>query len=157
MIKAPSSQKTYDAFYTGDPAIVSLPAEASDEQRADRDRAIERALETGDWSAVVVPGEQPTRFVMKPLGAEVFGELQSMLGTVRSYVMSTLAFRAAIVDVKNLPDAGAIDFVIHPTLGRIATTAFLDRAGLTGELGAAIITQLGWHAYLKAQGSNPKS
>lgn len=155
MIKPPSNQKPYDAFYTGDAAIVALPAEASDEQRAERDRAIERALKTGDWSAVVIPGEQPTRFVMRPIRAEAAGELHSMLATERPFTVFALAFRIALVDVKNLPGAGHVDFVTHPTFGRIATTAFLDRAGLTGDVGAAIITELGFLAYKRAGGDDP--
>lgn len=156
MIKPPSNQRTYDVFYSGDSAIVSLPAEASDEQKAAHEKALERALETGDWSQVVIQGEQPTRFVFKPLGAEVAGELYSMMSTERHFSVFALAFRLAIVDVKNLPDAGKVDFGNHP-LGRCATTAFLDRAGLKGEIGAAIIVELGSYVLKRARADNPKS
>ena len=159
MIKPPSVQKTYDAFYSGDSAIVSLPDEASDEQRADLAKRIERALQTGQWADVVVPGEQPTRFTMRPLGGEIAGELYAMLRDARSqreqYVVWSLAFRLSIIDVKGLTDAGEVDFVVHPSFGRIATTAFLDRAGLKGDLGAAIITELGLLAFKKARGDDP--
>lgn len=159
MIKAPSNQKPYEVFFSGDPAIVSLPDEASEEQHKELARRIKRALQTGDWSDVIVPGEQPTRFVLRPLSAEVTGELYAMLRDAKSerdrFAVWTLAFRCAVVDVKNLPDAGEIDFVVHPQFGRIATTKFLDRAGLQGDVGAAIITELGVHAITKARGDDP--
>ena len=159
MIKPPSNQKPYEVFYTGDSAIISLPEEASDEQRKELARRIKRALQTGEWSDVIIPGEQPTRFSMKPLSGELAGELYAMLRDARSererYLVWSLAFRLALVDVKNLPDAGEIDFVTHHQFGRIATTAFLDRAGLKGDVGAAIIQELGVHVFTRARGDDP--
>lgn len=157
MIKPPSNQKTFDVFFSGDAAIVSLPDEADDKAKADHERALERALETGEWAEVTIPGDQPTRFVFKPLGCELAGELYSMMATERHFTIFALAFRLAIVDVKNLPDAGKINFVNHTSFGRIATTAFLDRAGLKGELGAQIIVELGSYVLRRARGDDPKS
>jgi len=158
MIKPPSNQKTYDVFFTRDAAIVSLPDEASDTQKAEHGKAIERALETGEWGDVTIPGEQPTRFVFKPLGCEIAGELYAMMSNSQQhFTVFALAFRLALVNVKNLPDAGKVDFVINPTFGRMATTAFLDRAGLKGEIGAAIIVELGAYALKRARGDDPKS
>lgn len=154
MIKPHSSQKTYDVFFTGDSAIVSLPKEASDQQKAAHEKSIERALKTGDWSEIVLAGEMPTRFVLRPLGAEVAGELYSMLATERHFSVFSLAFKLSLVDVKNLPDAGEIDWGNH-RLGRIATTDFLDRAGLKGELGAVVIMEIGAYVLKRARGDDP--
>lgn len=161
MIKPPSNQKTWDAFYTGDTAIIQLPDEASDEQKKDRDDLIERARELGadGWADVVVEGERPTIFTFKPLGSELTGHLVDMLNDPRvgAFRVFALAFRLALVGVKNLTDSGKVDFVNHGEFGRIATTAFLDRAGCTGEVGASIITELGSLVMTRARAANPKS
>ncbi len=159
MIKPPSNVKTHEAFFSGDPAIVSLPPEASDEQRKELADRIDRARETGQWTDVLLANETPTTFVFKPLPSSVTGDLISMLheGTERRFTVLELAFRLAIVDVKNLPDAGKIEFVNHPHFGRLASTAFLDRAGCSGELGASIIVELGSYVLSRARAANPKS
>lgn len=162
MIRPPSNQKQHSAFYTGDPAIIQLPDEASEEQVKDRDERIDRARESGEWRDVISEGEAPTEFVFRPLPAKIAGELIALVEESRGrprdlFAVFTLAFCAALIDVKHLADAGKIDFVNHATYGRIATTAFLDRAGCSGELGAAIITELGSYVLSRARAANPKS
>lgn len=161
MIKPPSSQKTFDAFFASDPAIVSLPGEASDEAKKDLEDRIERARETGEWADVTLPGEAPTRFTFRQLSSDVAGDLHSRLKDSRSHQdqfrVYRDAFLLAVVEVKNLPDAGKVDFVQHRDYGRIATPAFLDRAGLTGYAGAAVMIELGSYVLFRASAINPKS
>lgn len=157
MIKPPSNQKTYDAFYSGDPAIIQLPDEASDEQKKDRDDRIKRARETGLWDDVIAGGEQPTVFTFKQLTAAQTGHLHDIMGNPRrQFEALMLAFCLALVDVKHLGEAGKPTFV-NAELGRMATTQFLDKAGCTGELGAAIIVELGSYVLERARAANPKS
>lgn len=75
MIRPPSLQRTYDDFFTLDPAFIQrpadLPADASDDEKAAHKSAVEdyeakiaAAKETGKWEAVLVPGAVPTKFVV---------------------------------------------------------------------------------------------
>ena len=69
MIKPPSTQHEYSFIWSRDPALLQvepLAADATDVQReqhaesvADRARKLEVARETGDYSALIVPGKQP--------------------------------------------------------------------------------------------------
>ncbi len=64
MIKPPSVQNEMTFIYSRDPAL-RLP-----EDEAERDRVIEQARETGDWSGLLSGEDQPTLFHIRPL----FGE-----------------------------------------------------------------------------------
>jgi hypothetical protein len=74
-LRPPSLHKTYETFYSGDPAFVQPPAapavDASDEDKAAYEAAITdyrakytAAVERGDWSALAIEGQQPTKFVL---------------------------------------------------------------------------------------------
>jgi hypothetical protein len=158
VIRPPSNQKKYDAFYSLDPAIIQLPPDATDEQKADRERRIETARETGRWEDVLVPGETPTIFGMRPLTGEQYGDLLSRLvaGEKRFAVFVT-AFRLALVDARGIPDDVKVEFTDHPTYGRIAATTFLEKAGIVGSLAASIMFELGELAFNKARSVDPKS
>lgn len=168
MIKPPSVQKTYDAFYKGDPAVISIdpviaamPPEAEKRIEAEQklDARITRARETGQWEDALLPGERPTIFTFKQLPSAISGELYSMLKDARShrdqYTVYRLAFLLAIIEVKNLPDAGEINFVTHSQFGRMATPEFLDRAQCSGQLGAAIMVDLGSYVIYRAGAASP--
>lgn len=86
MIRPPSLYKDVTDFFTGDSAIVQpppLPADdATEEQVAEFKEAVKQyfaaitsAKETGDWTAVVVAGQTPTKFVMGQVDRNVWRAL----------------------------------------------------------------------------------
>lgn len=158
MIRPPSIQKVYTAWYSRDPAILPLPAEATDEQKKERERLIKIARETGDLSAIQVPGEIVTLFKMRPLSVDQFGELASLRERGEGgYRMSETAFRFALLDATPLPDDIGVKFTDHPRWGKIATTSFLDDLKLPAKLSAEIVSELGDMAIERAADLSPKS
>jgi hypothetical protein len=162
VIRPPSSYKNYDAFWSQDPAIVQLPDGATKEQRDAHEKRLEVAHETGLWTEVTCPGQQPTVFTMRQLPCEAFLLLQQMAalrepnGTIYS-----IAFRLSVVGVKNLaspdPTISYATDVRYPQFGKMASTSFLDEAECGGQLGAAVIFELGQLAYERAGAFFPKS
>jgi len=59
VIKAPSIQHEYTLVWSGDPAL-SLPEDAEEAARV-----LRLARETGDWSPLIIEGQQPTLFHLK--------------------------------------------------------------------------------------------
>jgi hypothetical protein len=158
VIRPPSSQKKYDAFYSRDPAIIQLPDDATDEQKADRERRIQTARDSGRWDDVVVPGEAPTLFGMRQLTGDQYGDLASrIVSGEKRFAVFAAAFRLALQDVRGLPDDVKVEFFDHPTYGRMATTSFLEKAGIVGSLAADIMFELGELAFVKARSVDPKS
>jgi hypothetical protein len=67
VIRPPSLQKPQDDYYSGDPAFIQLPADASDEQRKEHAHKWKVARETGNYSALLIEGQQATKFTMQPI------------------------------------------------------------------------------------------
>jgi len=156
MLRPPSNQKTYKLFFSADPAIVQIANDATKERQTEHERLLRVARETGDWSAITVPGEQPTTFSMRQLPSESTGELANMqaLGEPQFRVLS-LAFRSALVDAAPLIDGVKVAHDQHPIFGRIATTTFLDEIGCGGNMGAALIVELGRLVLERSRATNP--
>lgn len=83
MIRPPSAQRPWDTFYSLDSAIIQPPAipdgELTEEQQAEIKAAIadyrakiKVAKETGDWRAIVVDGQVPTKFTMAQVDRNVW-------------------------------------------------------------------------------------
>ncbi len=155
MIVRPSSFiREYDDFYTGDPAIVQLADAASDEDQKSHRRRIEVARETGNWTDVLVPGMEPTKFTMKPLSGEVHRRLLDMVpDKVGLIEVHALAFRCAIMSVSNF---GGLEFKREQTqkLGTMAASSVVDALDAV-DMG--IVTQLGAEALRRAREVSPKS
>lgn len=127
MIRPPSVQRTYQAFFSGDPAIVQLPADATDDQRKEHAHRLKVALETGDWGPILSGEGDPTRFTLRFVPGDIFEKIidrailpndsQLRIGP-REY--GTLLVRAALIEVSNAGDL-QIKFDKHPWLGRIAS------------------------------------
>jgi hypothetical protein len=157
MLRPLSNQKTWDAFYSGDPAIAPLPDDASDEQKQERERLVKHALQSGDWSQVD-PRAEATRFSFRQLKADEFGELRSMLfNGEKPYSVYRLAFQLALKDAKPLPEKVTVKFVSHSTLGKVATLSFLDDARIPPEVGADVVFELGKLVYERAREPDPLS
>lgn len=168
MLRLPSIQKEYDDYWSGDPAFVQPPKEpgkeASDEARAKWKEAvaehlakIKRARETGDWSSLLIEGEQPTKFIMKPLKGQQLRFLidehmradQFRIGDAQ---LSSLVFRCAFSAVKNLGVAYNDKPVRHPDLGLIASSDVTD---MLDQIDQSIVAELASVAFEKAQNLNP--
>jgi hypothetical protein len=152
VIKPPSLQQPYHLVYSGDPAL-SLP-EAEDE----RARVLQVARETGRWDDLVMAGQQPTLFLVKPLTGTAFnywcGEVQRR-GLIEREA-AALALRLALLEVTNLGDLkvkpiGVDGFKLAPVESVDAIYA------AAGSEGAACIMELGAHIIERASESpSPK-
>jgi hypothetical protein len=139
VIRSPSLQKSYSAFFSGDKALEQppddLPADATDEQRAEYEKTVkeyltklENARETGDWSALIIPGKQPIKFTLRQMPFEGFATVRGMIERKEnSEDVWMLVFRLSVVGVEG-PGKHEVEFVQHKRFGRIATTSILDKA-----------------------------
>lgn len=86
MIRPPSLSKSWDEFWTGDPAFIQPPGvpakDATEEQRSEYATEIDlyltkikAAKETGNWAEVLVPGAVPTKFVLQPVDRNIWREI----------------------------------------------------------------------------------
>lgn len=158
MIRPPSNQRNYDAVFSGDSCFVQLPDNATEEQFIEHARKWEVARETGDYSALRVEGAgEPTVFKMRPLNLESFAAIVDMAKAGAGHnETAVLAFRVALQDVSNLGKV-EIKRIQHKKFGQIATTEFLDKAGLPAGLSLQIAAELGGYAIQKASTLSPKS
>lgn len=153
MIKAPSLQSEYSLIFSGDPALI-LP-----EDPAERTRVLSVAQQTGNWAALVAPGQVPTVFHFRNLEhsdiAWLDGEFQSStehgrpLGQIE-YL--TLAVRLALKGVENF----GTHKVEHKPLGsqrKVATPAIVNAIyAAAGKLGAELITEFAVHIINRGSG-----
>lgn len=155
MLRLPSNQREYDEYWSGDPAFHQ-PAD-SDEARAEHAAKIKRARETGDWSPLLIDGETPTKFVMRPIKGdqwrwlvdEATREDEHRMGPA---LFNQLMFRCAVVSVKNLGMKVNEDQVRHKKLGMIAPKDIPD---VLDSIDASIVTELAGVAFERARNINP--
>lgn len=144
MIKLPPSLVgTYDLIYSSDDAL-DRPADSDQPELADGEtaaafraryelwagpyveweRKLKVARETGDWTALLIPGQEPTRFKIRQVPAEVWTKVDSVAkaeGWSNTERVAWL-FRLFVVDVTNVPaDRGwRMTRTRHPKLGDVA-------------------------------------
>jgi hypothetical protein len=156
MIRAPSVQKQYGAVFSGDPAFVQLPEDATDEQKAAHEQKWKVARETGDYSALRIEGAgDPTVFTMKPLSTDAFAALYALGAAEGAAAANMMAFRVSLQSVDNF---GKVDIkrIQHKKFGPIATTEFFDKAGLPAGLSVKIALEIGDIVLSKAWELSPK-
>jgi hypothetical protein len=109
VIRLPSLQKPQDEFYSGDPAFIQLPDDVSESDRAEHARKWKVARESGNYSALIVEGQQATKFTMQPVNRTVWRAfvdrvLQPADSTRRIGPITTpsLLFRLAICSVSGI-------------------------------------------------------
>lgn len=151
MIRPPSNVTKYKAVWSQDPAFIQLPADASADDRKAHAEKWERARKTGDYSELLIEGEQPTEFVMKPIKADHYAALADMSG--ESATMLLLAFRVALDSIVNFPEPITTENVKR--FGAIAKIDCFDKAGIPGGVTNQIANELGWLALKKAQQLDP--
>ncbi len=154
MIRPPSNIRAYDDFYSGDPAIIQPEVDATPEQRAERDRLIRVARETGDWAPITVSGQQPTKFVMLPSSGDAY---RTMIDSMSSdkyghFKMSQIAFRLAVKAIENF---GNLEVKRNESerYGEIATVKVSDALDAVDK---KIVTELGQEAMRRASAISPK-
>jgi len=156
MIRPPSSQKSYDLFYSGDPSVVQLPEGASDAIAEAHWKRLEVAIETGIWDDVLVAGSDVTRFTVRPLSTEHYGAIKDLIAAgLGRNGSAMLALRIALKAVSGIEGA-KLKFVEHEQFGVVASLSFLEDVGLVGDHGLAIVRELGLRVLKKAQDAPPK-
>ena len=89
MIRLPSIQRDYDWYWSGDEALHGPPVapadDASDDDKAAYKTALDEykaklksARDTGDWSALIKPGETPLKFVLCQVDREAWRALDDL-------------------------------------------------------------------------------
>jgi hypothetical protein len=159
MIKPPSQQFEYTLIFSGDPSL-NLPANTPENPTA-RERALEVARETGQWEALVHPGEMPTLFHVKPLGGAVFDWLvsEARRRNASEAEMHVLALRLALTKVDGLGEHK----VTTEAAGfegefRIASTKIIDALYSIEGVGRVVVQELGSLVWQRATGGlRPKS
>lgn len=157
MLRLPSNQKEYDTYWSGDPAFHQPAADASEEDRAEHAAKVKRAQETGDWSPLLIEGETPTKFVMRPIDGNQWRWLVDESSRDDQFKMGaaifwSLMFRCAIVRVVNLGMKVSDTPVKHAKLGMIAPQ---DIPNLLDTIDASIVTELAGAAFERARNLNP--
>lgn len=167
MLRLPSNQRDYDDYWSGDPAFIQpspLPDNPTDEQTAEWKKAFEehaakikRARETGDWSPLLIEGQQPTKFVMQQIRGDQWRYLVDESTREDEHRMGPatfwqLMFRCACVSVKNLGIDVNDKPVKHRDLGLIAPA---DIPNLLDKIDASIVTELAGAAFERARNLNP--
>ncbi len=101
-------------------------------------KPLRTARETGDYSALLKPGETPTIFVIRQISASEWLRLDAALGRVRAKADDAedaarasgyLLVRYAVLRLENAPPAATLPLAVdpdHPELGPIQPVAFVD-------------------------------
>jgi len=159
VLRPPSLQKPYDFISAADDALA-VPVDGADEKanaaaRADFAHRLDVARRTGDYSAVMLEGKQPAKFVLRPLPGSIVRKLfdDAAAGRVGNLEMAALAFRAAL-DGATALDGVTMRFVEDDRYGRIAAASVVD--AIDSGCGASVINEVGLYAIQRAQQIDPK-
>jgi hypothetical protein len=152
VIKPPSLQHPYTLIYSGDPSL-KLPTDPTE-----RARVLKVAQETGRWDDLILEGETPTRFDVRPLtGSDVaWWHGESERKRLSQVETAELILRLALEDVHGLGEHKARHRDVDGH--RLTTMDIIDAiyAAADGS-GAAIVVELAVAIAAKAHGSpSPK-
>ena len=148
MLKPPSLQNEFDIWYSGDPAF-HLPADAKEAARL-----VRQCRETGDISPILIGGETPTFFTVKPLRSSVFRKIVDRVssGTLGQTEAAAIAFRSTLIGVKNFGDV-EIRMVKDEAWGTLAAP---DIADMLDARSPSIVSELGGLMLDRAVSPDPK-
>lgn len=154
VIRPPSNIRSYDDFFSGDPALVQLADDATEDEKKAHANKLRVARETGDWAEILVEGQQPTRFEMQTLKGAQFRRIVDDLMSKRigSAEANQLAFLCAIKSVVNLGDVKVTTINDE----RLGTIAKVDVANALDAITPDIVNELGGQAIRRAQAAPPK-
>lgn len=149
MIRPPSVCTKFDAFWSRDPAFIQLSESASGDEKKEHAEKWERARRTGDYSELLIEGQSPTKFVLKPIKADHYAALVDMATSGEPVTMTLFAFRVALDSIVNFPEQLGHENVKR--FGRIATLDCFDKAGIPGGVTNLIAQEIGGVAMEKAR------
>jgi hypothetical protein len=154
MLRPPSIQRQYDEFYSRDPALLQPPPNATPKELEDHATKIRVARETGDWTALLVAGETPTKFVMRPLSGALFRRLSDrmIMRRIGPAELNAYAFRAALVEIPGWPTKLEREQV--EDFGSLVAVDLVDELE---HIDPRIVTELGAEVIRRARGPTPKS
>jgi hypothetical protein len=161
MIRPPSAVKHYDWYYSGDSAFVQLASDATEDQVKEHRARLTAARETGDWTALLVPGGSPTKFVLGQVDRNDWRAVldrcelpDSNPRAIRHGELAALLFRLAI---RSIPGFGEV---------KITRTADEQWGGwvmaqpeivtMLDEIDEFIVVEIGAHVLSRLRGIGPK-
>jgi len=146
--RPPSNQRTYDAFWSGDPAFV----QGTGPEHAAK---IARARETGDWSQLLIAGLTPTKFVMRHIPVQIKHRIldQYRADKIGDLELDDILVRVACIEVVDLGD-----FRWSPVLDdRWGSIASPELTELLDEVAPRAIGELAVQVYNRMMGVSGKS
>lgn len=148
MIRLPSLQENYSAFFSGDDAIIQPPPPPAQDADKKAVKAYKKALEeyatkirvarqTGDLSGVTVEGKHPVKFLVRPMPFEAAAVVMGMRerGEPDEDII-LLAARIVLLDIEGL-DVD-VEFEQHKRFGKIATLSTFEKFGTSQGIRLAI-------------------
>jgi hypothetical protein len=153
MIRTPSAQKPWDVFVTCDSAITPAPDDKDSAEYKAWQVKIKSALETGNWSEVVVEGQDPTKFTLGHVDRNIWRAVMdraqlpvSSALRIGEIAMSALLFRLAIQSIsgfatfKRVPDRNWDGWVMAPA--SIITDLDSVDPSIVGEISGIVFRRL---------------
>ena len=105
MIKPPSLVREYTWIWSKDPAVDSPPPDAPKKVKAEWDRKLAQARETGVYTGVLKAGEQPTLFTLRAIPQDVWGAMWSA-HHAQDIGVPSLPFVAARLALRGISNTG---------------------------------------------------
>lgn len=147
MIRLPSLSKPYHAFVTFDEAIIQPPDASDTAACEDYAAKIRSARQTGDWSSIVVPGQTPTKFILRPMPFDGYAVILGMIE--RKEPQEDVLLLAARLCLTGADGVGVkVDFDRHERFGKVAALSTFERFGYSQ--GLRIAVELGAMAIQRA-------
>ena len=132
MIRLPSMCEPRHEFFSGDDAIEQPPEDPK--ALAEYDHKIRVARQTGDLAGVLVNGQQPVRFLMRPIPFEAYAVVMGMRDRQEPLEdILLLAARVCLLDI----DGAEVKKETHPRFGKIASLSTFEKFGVAQGLNIA--------------------
>jgi hypothetical protein len=158
-IRPPSTQRTYDEYWSGDPAFEQAPEGATKKQLAAHAKRVETARETGNWTGLLVEGGSPTKFVMAPVDRNIWREIvdrgqlpASSERRIGDHVLAGLLFRLALERIENADIE--VTRTRDPKWGWVMAQP--EVVTILDEYSGLIVGELGTAVYARLTGPPPK-
>lgn len=148
--------KTYDEFSQFDPAFRQLADDAPEDEVAAYAATVERCRETGTWTELLVEGQTPTKFRLRPIPGNVARALRDILSTRGPAEMASLYLRAALIGVENLAsrEYAKAKLVNEPGIpGQIADVDIPNQLDTANPM---IVSELGALVFKRAEAPSPR-
>lgn len=123
--RRPSLTTTYDWCYAKDPALEQPSDEMTPEQLKALAKRHQVARETGAWTSITRAGENPTRFVVRPLHGKLVRRVRDLvaMGKLGESESRALLVQLALTDIAG--EDFDVELVDHPTWGKLAPDSLI--------------------------------